>query len=383
MASVRTHPRLPPGAREQAATRLVFFITGLGYAAWAPLVPFAKARAGVGEGGLGLLLLSLGAGSIVAMPLAGALAARLGCRIVIIGSALLFCLALPVLASAASLPLLVAALLAFGAGVGAIDVTMNIQAIIVERAGLRPMMSGFHGLFSLGGIAGAGGMAALLAAGASPLVATLVITACVLVALAMAAPHLLTYGSRREGPSFAWPHGIVLFLGILCFIAFMAESAVLDWSAVFLVSARGMAASYAGLGYTVFALTMTLGRLTGDRIVRLVGGRKVILFGGLCAAAGFALSMMFDAWQVTLLGYALVGVGSANIVPVLFTAVGRQSVMAEHVAVPAITTLGYAGILVGPAAIGFVAHTTSLSTAFLILALLLLGVAASGRMLPL
>jgi MFS family permease len=144
-----------------------------------------------------------------------------------------------------------------------------------------------------------------------------------------------------------------------------------------------MAASYAGLGYTVFALTMTLGRLTGDRIVRLVGGRNVILFGGLCAAAGFALSTMFGSWEVTLLGYALVGVGSANIVPVLFTAVGRQRVMAEHVAVPAITTLGYAGILVGPAGIGFVAHTTSLSTAFLILALLLLGVAASGRMLRL
>jgi predicted MFS family arabinose efflux permease len=361
----------------------VFFITGLGYAAWAPLVPFAKARTGIGEGGLGLLLLWLGAGSIVAMPLAGALAARLGCRIVIIGSALLLCLALPLLASAASLPLLVAALLAFGAGVGAIDVTMNIQAIIVERASARPMMSGFHGLFSLGGIAGAGGMAALLAAGASPLVATLIVTACVIAALAMAAPHLLTYGSRREGPSFAWPHGIVLFLGVLCFIAFMAESAVLDWSAVFLVSARGMATSYAGLGYAAFALTMTLGRLAGDRIVRLLGVRNVIMLGGLCAAAGFALSTMFDSWHVALLGYALVGVGSANIVPVLFTAVGRQRVMAENVAVPAITTLGYAGILVGPAAIGFVAHTSSLSTAFLILALLLLGVAASGRILRL
>ena len=128
---------------------------------------------------------------------------------------------------------------------------------------------------------------------------------------------------------------------------------------------------------------MTLGRLTGDRIVRLVGGRNIIMLGGLCAAAGFALSTMFDSWQVALLGYALVGVGSANIVPVLFTAVGRQSVMAEHVAVPAITTLGYAGILVGPAAIGFIAHTTSLATAFLILALLLLGVAASGRILRL
>jgi predicted MFS family arabinose efflux permease len=380
-ANTRTHPA--PGGREQRATRIVFLITGVGLAAWAPLVPFAKARVDLGEGGLGLLLLCLGVGSIVTMPLAGALAACMGCRIVIVGSALLLCLALPLLASVASLPLLVVALLMFGAGVGAIDVTMNIQAIIVERASGRPMMSGFHGLFSLGGIVGAGGMAALLGTGASPLGATLIVTACNIVALAIATPHLLTYGSRSEGPMFALPHGIVLFLGILCFIAFLTESAVLDWSAVFLASARGMARSYAGLGYAAFATTMTLGRLAGDRIVRRVGGRNIITFGGLCAAAGFVLSTMFNSWQVALLGYALVGVGSANIVPVLFTAVGRQSVMAEKIAVPAITTLGYAGILVGPAAIGFVAHTTSLSTAFLILALLLVGVAASGRVLRL
>ena len=205
-------------------------------------------------------------------------------------------------------------------------------------------MSGFHGLFSLGGIAGAGGMAALLAAGASPLIATLVITACVLVALAMAAPHLLTYGSRREGPSSPGRTACAVPRHPL-FHRIHGRERRARLERVFLVSARGMAASYAGLGYTVFALTMTLGRLTGDRIVRLVGGRNVILFGGLCAAAGFALSMMFGSWEVTLLGYALVGVGSANIVPVLFTAVGRQRVMAEHVAVPAITTLGYAGIL--------------------------------------
>jgi predicted MFS family arabinose efflux permease len=366
---------------EQLSTRIVFFIAGFVMAAWAPLVPFAKARAAIDDGVLGLILLCLGVGSIVTMPLSGALAARFGCRLVIAASTVLLCLTLPLLATVATLPLLVAVVLVFGAGVGALDVAINIQAIIVERASGRPMMSGFHGQFSLGGIAGAAGVTALLGAGSSPPAATLCVSIATIALLAMAVLHLLPYGARREGPTFAVPHGVVLFIGVLCFVAFLTEGAVLDWSAVFLTSARGMETSYAGLGYAAFALTMTIGRLTGDRIVQRFGGANVIVFGGLCAALGFTLAALAPFWQPALLGYALVGVGCSNVVPVLFTSVGRQTVMPEHVAVPAITTLGYAGILAGPAVIGFVGHAASLPTAFLMLAIALLGVAAGGRLL--
>jgi MFS family permease len=365
---------------EQVSTRIAFFIAGFVMAAWAPLVPFAKARAAIDDGVLGLILLSLGVGSIVTMPLAGALAARFGCRLVIAVSTVLLCLTLPILATVVGLPLLIGAVLVFGAGVGALDVAINIQAIIVERASGRSMMSGFHGQFSLGGMAGAAGVTALLGAGSSPFAATLCVSAAILVMLALAAPHLLPYGARREGPVFAFPHGVVLFIGVLCFIVFLTEGAVLDWSAVFLTSARGMEASYAGLGYAAFALTMTVGRITGDRIVQRFGGSNVIVFGGLCAALGFSVAALVPFWQVSLLGYAMVGVGCSNVVPVLFTSVGRQTVMPEHVAVPAITTLGYAGILAGPALIGLMAHAASLSVAFLMLAIMLFGVAAGGRL---
>ncbi len=366
---------------EQRSTRIVFFIAGFGMAAWAPLVPFAKARAGIGDGALGLLLLCLGVGSLVTMSLAGALAARFGCRRVVIASTVPLCLVLPLLATVSSPTLLAVALLVFGASLGSIDVTMNIQAIIVERVSGRSMMSGFHGLFSIGGIAGAACVAALLGAGASPLAATLYVAAGIVVALAMAARHLLSYGSEPKGPAFALPHGVVLFIGALCFIVFLAEGAMLDWSAVFLTSVRGVETAHAGLGYAVFALTMAIGRLTGDRIVQQFGGIGIIAFGGICAAAGFAFATLVPFWQMTLLGYALIGVGCSNIVPVLYTSVGRQTVMPEYVAVPAITTLGYLGILAGPAAIGFVADAASLSAAFLVLAILLLGVAMCGRLL--
>ncbi len=381
MASVGNRVDSTPARMEHLSTRIAFLITGLGMAAWAPLVPYAKARADIDEGVLGLLLLCLGVGSMVTMPLAGALVGRFGCRLVIIAAGVLLCLVLPLLASVSSLPLLVVALLAFGVGMGAIDVAMNIQAIIVERASGRPMMSGFHGLFSLGGVIGAAGVTALLGAGASPLLATLILVACIAVALTLAAPHLLPYGSKREGPAFALPHGIVLFLGALCFVAFLAEGAILDWSAVFLTSVRGIANAYAGLGYAAFSVAMTVGRLSGDRVVQRFGGVKVIVLGGLCAAAGFALATLVPFTPAALVGYALVGAGCANIVPVLYTSVGRQTVMPENVAVPAVTTLGYAGILCGPAAIGFVAHMAGLSAALLLVAILLLGVAASARFL--
>ena len=232
-----------PGQLEQRSTRIVFFIAGLGVAAWAPLVPFAKARSGLGDGALGLLLLCLGAGSIVAMAPAGALAARFGCRRVLIAATGMICLTLPLLATGSSLPVLVAALFIFGAGVGSLDCVVNIQAVIVERASRRPMMSGFHGLFSVGGIVGAGGVSALLGLGATPFVATLCVAAGILGVLVKAAPHLLPYGGEGDGSIFAIPRGIVLFIGILCFILFLTEAAVLDWSAVFLTSTRGVVPS--------------------------------------------------------------------------------------------------------------------------------------------
>ncbi|VVO32141.1 MFS transporter [Pseudomonas fluorescens] len=381
MTNLNTRTSFVPGRLEQMSTRIAFFIAGAGIAAWAPLVPYAKARAGLDEGTLGLLLLCLGVGSILAMPMAGILATRFGCRRVAVGGTLLICLALPLLATVSSIPALIAALFLFGAGLGTVDSTVNLQAVIVERASGKTMMSGFHGLFSLGGIVGAAGVSALLGLGVSPLGATLVMNVLLLIALCKAAPHLLPYGSESSGPAFAVPHGIVLFIGGMCFIVFLAEGAALDWSAVFLAQERGIDTAYAGLGYAAFALTMTVGRLTGDAIVRRLGATRVIVFGGLIAAAGLFLATFAPDWEMALVGYALLGAGCSNIVPVLYTAVGKQTAMPESIAVPAITTLGYAGILAGPAVIGFIAHGSSLSFAFGLMAVLLVAVAIGGKVL--
>jgi predicted MFS family arabinose efflux permease len=359
----------------------VFFIAGFAVAAWAPLIPFVKAGAGLDDGALGLLLLCFGIGSIATMPAAGALAARFGCRAVIAAATVLVCAVLPVLAGVSRVSLLAPLLFLFGAGIGTIDVTVNIQAIIVERASGRAMMSGFHGLFSFGGIAGAALVTLMLSLGIAPSAAAGMIALLLAIALGVSVAHLLPYGREREGPAFAIPRGVVLFIGVLSFILFLTEGAVLDWSAVFLTSVRGVEPSSAGLGYAAFSLTMTLGRFAGDAIVTRVGGLRVMVTGSLLAAAGFAIAIFMPSAPVAVAGFALIGAGCSNIVPVLFTQIGRQSVMPESVAVPAVTTMGYAGVLVGPALVGGLAQVTNLSFALVALAAMLIGVAVGAMSL--
>jgi predicted MFS family arabinose efflux permease len=375
-------PHSPSGASaprlQQISTRVAFFIAGFAMAAWAPLVPFVKARAGLNEASLGGMLLCFGLGSVAAMPMAGALASRFGCRPVLIGSCLLIGLTLPGLTVAVDPLLLTLILFGFGVGIGSTDCVANIQAVRVETASGRSLMSGFHGMFSLGGMLGAGGVGALLSAGATPLIAAVCAAAMVFLGLASAARHFLAVVGEA-GPALALPRGLVLAIGLMAFVVFLTEGSVLDWSAVFLTSVRRMAPANAGIGYTAFACTMTVGRLTGDRIVHRLGGARVAVGGALCAAAGLSLVALVPAWPVTVLGYALVGVGCSNIVPVLYSAIGRQTATPTHVAVAAVTILGYAGILIGPGAVGLMAYATSLSTAFLGVAALLLGVAVRAR----
>ncbi|WP_230411500.1 MFS transporter [Collimonas humicola] len=381
MNDPESHAMNPVGPKQRYATRLAFLCAGLAMSAWAPLVPYVKARLGVGEAELGLLLLCLGVGSLLSMPVTGMLAARLGCRRVILSAGALACLILPGLALAASPLQLGIGLFFFGAAIGTLDVAMNVQALMVEKASGGALMSGFHGLFSVGGFVGAGGMALLLWLGLNPLAASAVAALAVAAALAAAAPHLLREPEAAgRGALFVLPHGAVIFIGALCFIVFLVEGAVLDWSALFLTATRGLAASQGGLGYAAFAIAMTCGRLTGDRIVRRFGGKRVLLLGGLCAAGGFFVAVAAPNAAVALAGFVLIGLGASNIVPILFSAAGNQGAMPASLAIAAITTIGYAGILAGPALIGFVAHASSLNSAFAGLGCALLLVAASARL---
>jgi predicted MFS family arabinose efflux permease len=374
-------------AAHRLSTRLGFLTAGITMAAWAPLVPYAKERLGLEASQLGMLLLCLGIGSLLAMPVTGTLTSRFGCRPVVLVSGALVCMVLPFLAIAPTPLLLGVTLFLFGATIGTLDVAINVQAVQVEKESGRALMSGFHGMFSVGGIAGAGGMALLLWAGMDTLMAAVLTAAVAAAVLAVAAPKLLpadpatpaSAAGAEDKRLFVAPRGAVVVIGLLCFACFMAEGAVLDWSALLLTTGVGASADQGGLGYAAFAVAMTLGRFSGDKIVARFGGQRVLLAGGLCAAAGFFTAVLAPSPAAALLGFVLVGLGASNIVPILFTAAGRQQDMPAGLAVGAITTIGYAGILAGPALIGFIAHASSLQTAFAGLGCAMLLVAASSR----
>lgn len=364
---------------QQYTTRAAFFIPGFATAIWAVLVPFAKNRTGVDDGVLGLILLCLGTGSLIAMPASGALAARFGCRKILIATTAIICTSLPLLATVTSPWLLGGALFVFGVGVGAMDCAMNMQAVAVERAAGKAMMSSFHAFFSIGGFAGAAAMTVLLNAHMGPAAITLGGIATMTAIAVLSLKHWRSEAIHQDGPLLAWPKGIVLLLGALAFVVFLAEGSMLDWSAVFLTDVRKVTPTMAGLGYVTFALTMTVTRLFGDFAVERLGRIRSIVVGSIVASIGFILLTLVTPWQASLIGYVLLGLGCANVVPAVFSLAGNQKSMPESIAITAVTTLGYSGVLAGPALIGFAAHGVGLVGAFLAVSLLLVFVAASAR----
>ncbi|MEY4761948.1 MAG: hypothetical protein RLZZ200_1804 [Pseudomonadota bacterium] len=366
---------------QQRATRAAFFIPGFVTACWAPLVPFAKARASLEEAALGVVLLGLGVGSLLAMPAAGLFAARFGCRRVMLVAVAAMLGVLPCLALASNLVSLGVALLVFGASVGTFDCVMNVQAVVVERESGRSMMSGFHAFYSLGALAGAIVASLLLAAGATPLFCTVAMGVAAIVLAGVFSRAWRAERVRSGTPVLALPRGVVILIGIVCLVTFMAEGSVRDWSAVYLREVRGVALARAGWGFVAFNLAMTITRLLGDRVVDRLGPALSVRIGGLMAAAGFATAALTPSLSFTLAGYVLVGVGCANVVPVMFTLAGRQTRLPAAVAVPAVSTMGYAGVLSGPAVIGFIAQSWTLTGAFLLTALALAAAAILGSSL--
>ncbi len=359
----------PANLWTQHATRAVFFIGGFGAASWAPLVPLLRQRLAIGEDILGLLLLCIGIGSLLTMPLSGAAAVRLGCRKVLTFASIAFALLLFLLSQVSDILLAIPVLLLFGAIMGCIDVVANVQAVIVEKAAGKRLMSGMHGLWSVGGFAGAGLFGIWVGGlGLTPTVSTLIAAGIMVTAILFFARFLLPYGGEAGGKLLAIPRGIVAFVGIIACIAFLVEGAIMDWSGVFLTTVRDFDLSMAGTGFTVFSAAMLTMRLVGDKLVQKMGQRSVILGGSVLAFAGF-LAVIFapQAWLLYA-GFFAIGVGSANIVPVFFSLLGKQQDMPIGLAVPAVSTLGYLGILMGPAAIGALAHAMSLYAAFGLLA---------------
>ncbi|MNH05979.1 Inner membrane protein YbjJ [compost metagenome] len=297
------------------------------------------------------------------MPVSGICTSRFGCKKVLIGTVSAIALLLPLLVLATSPSALAITLVLYGISIGTTGCTMNIQAISVEKAANKPLMSGFHGFYSLGGMMGAFVLTLLLTAGITPLAATGITSSLIMALLILSTPGYSTQVVSHSGPYFAMPRGPVFIIGVVCFVFFLAEGTVLDWSGIFLNEYRAVPASAAGMGIVFFSIAMTMGRLLGDGIVARLGARVVVTLGSLIAISGFLISLSLPYWQTALLGYALIGVGCSNIVPIMFSAAGKQNVMTGPLAITAVSSLGYIGVLSGPAIVGFGAEIAGLPAA--------------------
>lgn len=366
-----------PAARR--AARAGFFMAGFGLSIWAPLVPYVRGRIEMSDALFGSLLLCIGVGSLTWMPLSGMLVNRRGIRPVVLASVLLLALALAGVALTDSLWVLALALFCFGGSLGVIDVVLNIQGVLIERETGRRHMSNFHGMFSLGSICGALALTLALTLGLAPETATLLMITLIVLANLLVAPGFLRDRGPAGGMAFVRPTGMVLLVGIMCFVVYLAEGAVLDWSALYLTERKALDTTMGGLGYASFALMVTIGRFAGAPLVNALGTARVIGFGGLLAALGIAIGLVTEHWAFALLGYGLCGLGCANVSPVLISSLSRQQVVPVHQAVTAATTIGFAGVLAGPALMGVIAHYASLTFAFGLVALMLAGLVLGSR----
>jgi hypothetical protein len=350
--------------KERIATLAVFMANGFGIGAWAVEVPRIKEHLSLSDTSLGIALFAFALGAVVAMPFAGRLAPRLGSgrATALLGAA--FVVALPLPALAPSFPLLCAVLLLLGAANGALDVSMNGHASTIESAWQAPIMSSFHAAWSAGGLLGATTGAMIQKNGMG-------------VIAGLALPDVLIGVLILSAAGLALPSAGVMKLAALAFLCMMMEGAVANWSAVFLRTVLTGEASVAAVGYSAFAFSMAACRIIGDVSVRRLGSGTVVALGGFVAASGLALVLGFPSAFTACVGFALVGLGLANIVPVIFSAAGR-STATPAVGVSMAATAGYAGFLVGPPLIGFGAGLLGLRLALCVLVVAALIVCAFG-----
>jgi predicted MFS family arabinose efflux permease len=375
---------LPRRSQARVGVAAVFCLNGFGYGSWVPRIAEIQAKLGLSEGELGIALFMAAVGALIAMPLAGAAAHRYGSRATTAVAVACFALALPALALAPGPLALGGVLLLFGATFASLDVAMNSQGVAVEKALRRPIMSSLHGMFSLGGMAGAGATALIAGAGVGLLPHFASIAALVaLLGVAACRPMLPAAAEGgAAGPGFARPSAALLLPGVVALAGLLSEGAVADWSAVYLSKSLGAGTATAAAAFAAFSCAMAAGRFSGDWVALRLGGDTVVRAGGALAATGLGLTLAIGHPLVAVLGFALVGAGLSCVFPVVLSGAARVPGLPPSAAIAAVCTVGYLGFLVGPPLIGGLAELVGLPAALGVVVALCMLIAALGSRPP-
>jgi MFS family permease len=379
-------PATPPRAA-RLATWTFFGLNGFALGMWVVHIPVIEAATRISHSTLGALLLVLGGAAFVGMQVSGPLADRFGHRVVVPAAGVLLGLSLVGPGLATNWWTLALALAFFGLGNGALDVAMNAQAVTVERVYGRPIMSAFHAMFSIGGAAAAALGAIVLGAGIKTSTTLTVCAAVCVGGVLVAGRHLIGTKAEPEAaeagepaesaPRVVPPARLVWLLGCLAFALMLAEGVANDWAALHLKDVLGTSPSTAALAFGAFSVAMTAGRFTADRVTSLVGPVAVVRYGAALAGLGLVLAAASPWVVVSIVGWAVFGIGLSGCVPQLFSAAGNLDTRASGALMAKVVGLGYLGLLAGPAVIGGLTHWMPLNVAF-VLPIVLCGVAAVG-----
>ena len=361
----RKPPELPSSIR---ALRAQFFVAGALFATWGVHVPSIKSHYGLSEQALALAMLAGGAGAVVALLYAGRVLARHAPRSVVPLMGLVCVAAVGSLLLPARYAWLLALMAVYGMAAAIFDVAINDEATAIERHAGRPLMSGFHGMFSLGGMAGAGAWSLLAPTGLSAIVHLAGASAVLGALLLVATPFMLrdVRDAGEAAPPLSLPRGPLALLGLLAAMGLVGEGAMYDWSVLYLRQELGTSAGIASLGYASFSGAMAAGRFAGDWVRARVRAVTLLRWSGALGAAGMALALLVPHPAAALVGFALVGVGFSNIVPVLFSAAGQMPGIAPAHGIAAVSSVGYFGLMAGPPLIGFIAEARSLTVGLVV-----------------
>jgi fucose permease len=366
-------------SRQRAATLTIFFSHGLLFASWAAHIPAVKAHLALSDAALGSVLLSAPVGSVCAMVMIGRLLPKLGSRRLVGISLVGYCAAGPLVGLAATWVELAGAMFAWGAFQGALDVSMNTQAVAVEKVQGRPLMPTFHGAWSIGALSGAALGAAAVAAHIALAPQLLILALPVLATAAVLSPSMVEdqLTERPHEPrSGLWRNRALLILGAIALATMLCEGAAADWSAVYLRGSAHLPAALAALGYTAFALTMASVRLTGIHLLRRYRSERLLPALAFIAGVGMTAALAGGSGTLGLIGFACLGAGTALVVPTVFSAAGRLPGLQPGVGIATASALGWVGFVCGPPLIGQLASITGLRTALAVIPALALLVAA-------
>jgi MFS family permease len=364
--------------RARWAVAAMFMANGFVMGAWAPQIPLLLPRHQITEGTLGLLILVLGLGAVGSMLFAGRLIARFGGRLVLSLFSLALIPALPAVVFSPSIPTLALFMAVFGAMAGCMDVAMNAQAVEVERRLHRAIMSSSHGFWSLGGFFG-GSAGSFIIAHLGSEVQSLVtagVTACLVFgALPFLLPTVPVVPSAPARTHLLPRDAGLWLLGFMAFFSMVPEGAVLDWAAIYLQKELGSDVFRSGLAFAFFAGAMAVMRFAGDAVRNRFGAVRTLRVSGLIGAAGLMGGALAPYDWVAIVSFAIAGLGVANMVPIMFSAAGNRQGVPSAVAISTVTMVGYCGILVAPASIGWVAEHFGFRPTYAGLSLLLVAVA--------